>query len=49
MQHCHQLPLTIDLVLAPQGKSLNADGVGYVAEDRLDDPQSHPVNVAAKG
>ncbi len=49
MQHGHQLPLPVDLLFASQGESLDADGVGEVAEDRFDDSKPHAVDVAAEG
>ena len=49
VQHVHQLPLAIDLFLAPQSKSFDADGVVDVAEDRLDDSKTHAIDVAALG
>ena len=48
VQHVHQLPLSIDLFLAPQGESFNADGIVDVPEDRFDDPQAHAVDVATQ-
>ena len=48
VQHGHQLPLSVDFYLAPPGESPDTDGVADMAEDRLDDPQAHAVDVAAQ-
>ena len=47
VQHGHQLPLSVDLLLASQGESLDADAVIDVTEDRFDDPKPHAVDMTA--
>jgi len=48
MQHVHQLPLPVDLLFAPQGKSFDTDGIVDVTEDRIDNAKAHAINVAAQ-
>ena len=47
VQHGYQLSLAVDLLLALQGESFDADGVIDMTEDRLNYAQVHAENVAA--
>jgi hypothetical protein len=49
VQHVHQLPLAVNLLLASQTEALDTDGIVDVAEDRFDDPQAHTVDVPTNG